>query len=339
MRSWPAALIVLMLACTPAVQPTATKSTPAPAPSPSPIPGDLPLSRVSFSCRLPIWIPPPADGRIHPAKNAFLAFPSRSVTIDPTGKDGRFFDRPFSQWLPVGRQAVSPDGTHYAFTTLGRQDQFVIHIVEVASGKDQTFPITASAAGIMPQNVVLDYAAEGIYLVQALEGPIPGMWLFDPTTGSIRLMTKALVQVSVGGSIFWMGALNLADPNPVRSKMRVESNQIWRLDLITARQIIWVDRPGTGLVVIGADRQGRPLTRAVHDAIHDLDPTAELLLSLDDATQRSLHKGPIAASLSGGITDDHGVWFGSPQGIYLFSEPDGLQKVSDQPGYPASGCF
>jgi len=136
-----------------------------------------------------------------------------------------------------------------------------------------------------------------------------------------------------------MGALNPADPNPVRSRMRVESDQIWRLDLIAGRQIIWVDRPGTGLVVIGIDRQGRPLTRAVHDATHDLDPTAELLLSLDDATQRSIYKGAITATLSGGITDDHGVWFGSPQGVYLYSDAGGLQKVSDQAGYPANGCF
>ena len=47
-----------------------------------------------------------------------------------------------------------------------------------------------------------------------------------------------------------------ADPNPVRSRMRVESDQIWRLDLKAGRQIIWVDRPGTGLVVIGLDRPG-----------------------------------------------------------------------------------
>jgi hypothetical protein len=33
------------------------------------------------------------------------------------------------------------------------------------------------------------------------------------------------------------------------------------------------------------------------------------------------------------------VWFGSPQGIYLYSDAGGLQKVSDQPGYPANGCF
>lgn len=318
------------------MQPTAAKSTPSPSVSPSAIPGDLPLSRVSFSCRLPISIP--VDPGVF--KNAFIAFPSSSVTIDPTGNNGRYFDRAFSRWLPVGRQAVSPDGTHYAFTVLGeQQDQFVIHIVDVGSGKDQIFPITAGAAGIMPQNIVLDYAAEGIYLVQAFEGPIPGMWLFDPSTGSLHLMTKVLVQVSVGGSIFWFGVVNPADPKPVRGIMRVEPDQIWRLDLKSGRQIIWLDRPGTGLQVIGIDARGRPLTRAVHDGRNNLDPTAELVLSLDDATQRSVYKGPIAASLSGGITDDHGVWLGSPQGIYLYSDTGGLQKVSDQPGYPANGCF
>jgi hypothetical protein len=261
------------------------------------------------------------------------------VTIDSTGNGGLYFDRAFSKWLPVGRQAVSPDGTHYAFTVQGEQDQFAIHVVDVASGKDQIFPITASAVGIMPQNLVFDYAAEGIYLVQAFEGPIPGMWLFQPATGSLRQVTKVLVQVSVGGGLFWFGALNPGDPNPVRSRMRIESDQIWRLDLNAGRQIIWVDRPGTGLVVIGVDLHGRPLTAAVHDGLNYLDPTAELLLSLDDAKQQSIHKGPIVASLSGGITDDHGVWFGSPQGIYFYSDDGGLQKVSDQPGYPANGCF
>jgi hypothetical protein len=337
MRGWPVALILLTLACGQTGQPAI--ASPVALASPSPVPGDLPLTRVSFSCRLPIVIAPPADGRVHPSTNAFLEFPSRSVTIDPTGHDGRSFDRAFSRWLPVGRQAVSPDGTHYAFTELGKQDQFVIHVVDVASGQDRTFPITASAAGIMPQNVVFDYAAEGIYLVQAFEGPIPGMWLFDPANASIRQVTKVSVEVNAGRGTFWIDDLNPADPNPVKSYMRILPNQIWRLDLQSGHRVIWLDRPGTGLAVIGIDAQDRPLIRAVHDGRNNLDPTAELLLSLDDALQRSVFKGAIAASLSGGITDEHGVWFGSPQGIYLYTLAGGLQKVSDRPGYPANGCF
>ena len=336
-------LILLALACGQSGQsgqPVAAKSSPSPVAvaSPSPIPGDLPLSRLSFSCRLPIVIPPPADGQTHPSTNAFLAFPSNSVTIDPTGNGGFYFDRAFSKWLPVGREAVSPDGKHYAFTDLGEQDQFVIHIVDVASGQDHAYPIAASAAGIMPQNIVFDYSAEGIYVVQAFEGPIPGMWLFDPTTGSIRLVTKVQVEVNAGRGIFWFDNLNPADPNPVRSPMRILPDQIWRLDLKSGGQVIWLDRPGTGVHVIGIDAHDRPLIRAVHDG-HNLDPTAELLLSLDDAKQQSIYKGAIAAGLSGGITDEHGVWFGSLQGIYLYSDADGLQKVSNHPGTPANGCF
>lgn len=341
MRGWPAALILLTLACGQSGQPVATKSSASPVAvaSPSPVPGDLSLSRLSFSCRLPIVIPPPADGHAHPSTDAFLAFPSTSVTIDPKGNDGHYFDRAFSKWLPVGREAISSDGTHYAFTEFVDQNQFVIHIVDVASGQDRPYPIASSAAGIKPQNIVFDYSLEGIYLVQAFEGLIPGMWLFDPATGSIRQVTKVEVEVNAGRGIFWFDDLNPADPNPVRNAMRILPDQIWRLELSSGHQIIWLDRPGTGVHVIGIDAHDRPLIRAVHDGRNILDPTAELLLSLDDAKQRSIYKGAIAAGLTGGITDDHGVWFGSPQGIYLYSDEAGLQKVSNQPGTPANGCF
>jgi|ERR1700682_2815626 len=340
MRGWPAALILLTLACGQSGQPAAKSSaSPVAVASPSPIPGDLALSRLSFSCRLPIVIPPSADGHAHPATDAFLAFPSTSVTADPTGNGGLSYDRAFSKWVPVAREAVSPDGTHYAFGDLNPQAQFVIHIVDIASGQEHTFPINAGAAGFDVQPFVFDFAAEGIYLGQAFEGSVPGLWLFDPATGSIRQVTKVSVEVNAGRGIFWFDVLNPADPNPVKSYMRILPNQIWRLELKSGHQVIWFDRPGTGVAVIGIDAHDRPLIRAVHEGHTALDPTAELLLSLDDAKQQSIYKGAIAAYLSGGITDEHGVWFGSPQGIYLYSDSGGLQKVSDQPGSPANGCF
>jgi hypothetical protein len=65
----------------------------------------------------------------------------------------------------------------------------------------------------------------------------------------------------------------------------------------------------------------------------------ELLIALDQGSQRSIFKGALLMTLNGAIADSHGVWFGSPQGIYLYSDAGGLQKVSNQPGYPANGCF
>ena len=38
------------------------------------------------------------------------------------------------------------------------------------------------------------------------------------------------------------------------------------------------------------------------------------------------------------ISDSHGTWFGTDQGIYLYTGTV-LMKVSNQPGYPANGCF
>jgi hypothetical protein len=61
--------------------------------------------------------------------------------------------------------------------------------------------------------------------------------------------------------------------------------------------------------------------------------------SLLPTKQKTIHKGPLAWTLVYPIADSHGIWFGSQQGIYLYSDNIGLQKVSDQPGCPANGCF
>jgi hypothetical protein len=63
------------------------------------------------------------------------------------------------------------------------------------------------------------------------------------------------------------------------------------------------------------------------------------MLALDPTTHMTIYKGTLVETLGGAISDSHGIWFGSPQGIYLFTSAGGLQKVSNQPGYPANGCL
>ncbi len=38
------------------------------------------------------------------------------------------------------------------------------------------------------------------------------------------------------------------------------------------------------------------------------------------------------------VSDSHGTWFGTDHGIYLYTGT-AFMKVSNQPGYPANGCF
>jgi len=337
-----ALLAVLMTGCSLATQPAARQvpspspiTIQSPSPSASPSVLDLPLTSVGFSCRLPILT---ADGR-----GAFISFPTRSVNFDPKGQGlqghgGAYYDRAFSRWLPVPRQAVSPDGKHYAFGQPAPDKTKVatMHVVDVATGADHVFA-TPSTDWFIPYSV-LDYASEGIYLYTNYELSI-GLWLMDPTTGAIhRVANLTDIQASGGNRTFWVGSVNPADPNPLGG-LGIMPNQIDRFTLADGKRIAWFYRPSTAPRVIGSDIQGHPVVLVFNgtNGVIDGDYGAELILLMSPQSQRSIFKGPVS-SMFPPISDSHGIWFGSDNGIYLYTGA-AFQKVSDQPGYPANGCF
>jgi hypothetical protein len=351
MRHWVVVLGFSLIACSQApsqiagaTASPAQSATSSPEPSAIPVP-DLPLVKVAFSCRLPISISTVVG--TPPSENGFVSFPSGAVTIDPVGKGGTYFDRAFSRWLPVGREAVSPDGAHYAYVDLGDPGVFFVHVVDVRTGSDRA--IRENGSGFSFQPFVFDYASEGIYLTQAFERIQAGLWLVVPTTGAMRQVSKvAGLQVSAGSEVFWSGEVNPADPNPVvtASSAGTLPDQIDRLDLRSGRQVVWLYQSGRGFMIVAVDIHGHPLIDAysgkpqVPPKNDPIDHSAtELLIALDSTTRRSIYKGQLVESLVGALSDTHGVWFGSDRGIYLYSDASGLQKVSDQPGYPANGCF
>jgi hypothetical protein len=350
MRRWVVVLGFSLIACSQTPSPIAgataspaQSATPSQQPSAAPVP-DLPLVKIAFSCRLPISIPTAVG--VPPSKNGFISFPSGVVTIDPAGKGGAYFDRAFSRWLPVGRDAVSPDGAHYAYVDLGAPGVFYVHVVDVRTGSDRA--LRENGSGFSFQPFVFDYATEGIYLTQAFERIQAGLWLVVATTGAMRQVSKVGgLQVSAGNGVFWSGDVNPADPNPVvtGSSAGTLPDQIDRLDLRSGRQVVWLYQR-RGFIIVAQDIHGNPLIDAyssktqVPPKTDPLDHSAtELLIALDPKTRRSIFKGQLVESLAGAISDTHGVWFGSAQGIYLYSDANGLQKVSSQPGYPANGCF
>ena len=131
------------------------------------------------------------------------------------------------------------------------------------------------------------------------------------------------------------------------SSVGILPNQITRWDVKSGSRAPWLYRPGMGVDLVGVDISGRPLiivlARGKGQGIASPDfidsSASELLIGLNSTSQRSIYKGPIAQTLTRPIADSHGIWFGSQQGIYLYSEAKGLQKVSNQPGNPANGCF
>ena len=354
------ALIALVGACAAPGTPQAGGESPAtsispaavgsPMPSPTMILDPIPISKVAFSCRLPVFM----WGEIHQGEaiGDFIEFPSGTVTPDPASvgvglfngpglelydySGFPYFDSAYLRWLPVTRNAVSPDGAHYAYTDRlrllpGTNTQGVratIHVVAVNTGVDLAFDGGDWSAPF----VVLDYAAEGIYLITTA-GVNVGLWLMDPTTGAVkRIADLSNVQGNAGGNFVWVGTVNPSDPNPIAG---IAPDQLDRMNLVDGSRVAWFYRPGSSVLLVGQDVSGHPIIM-----VSGADESTELFLLLDPETNRSVLKfGNGATDLAGPISDQHGVWFGSPHGIYLYSEANGLQKVSSQPGYPANGCL
>jgi hypothetical protein len=290
------------------------------------------VSQVTFSCRLPIYLQTGYEGSPDFSRQgAFINFPSASMTIDPKGKGGGYFDRAFNRWLPVTQNAVSPDGAHYAYVDMV---QFLLHVVDVVSGKERTFSLSAIGA-----NDVFGYGAEGIYMTFGFEG-LHGLWLVDPVTGSSHQLPQVMTPGAIGiGGVIWYSEVNPADPQPINtaSSAGILSDQVTSYDIKSGSKTPLLYRPGVGLSVLGLDVRGHPLINVVNKWM-DVS-SLELWIATDAGTQKTIFKGPLVSTLGYLIADSHGVWFGSPQGIYLYSESAGLQKVSNQPGFMANGCL
>lgn len=298
---------------------------------------DLPLTTVTFSCRLPVYTP---DGR-----GAFIAFPSGTVTFDPHGLEssfdgGRYYDRAFSRWLPVSRRAVSVDGRQYAYGLRGNpadpQQSSTVHVVDVASGLDHSF---GTDVPFYPYEV-LDFESDGIYLVLAPEGPAMGLWRMDPSTGTItRIKELNYIEAMTDKNTLWVGSINPSDQHPIGTMFAL-ADQLDRYGLVDGSQATWLYRPGKGVTLWGHDMAGHPIV-FVQNTLTAEDRSAELVLVVDPSTQRTIITAPaeFIGSLNQPIADSNGVWFGSTNGIYLYSDAGGLQKVSNQPGFPGNGCF
>jgi hypothetical protein len=303
-------------------------------PVPSPFP-DLPLTKVDFSCQLPVYVQTGYEGSTDFSRRGeLISFPSGSKEVK-VGPGGGYFDRAFNIWLPVTRESVSPDGTSYAQVDMVSQ---VLRVVDVASGRDRTFPL--GSIGAHGANVVIDFAADGIYMAFGFEG-LHGLSVIDPVTGSSHdVQGVGAPEASGGGGVFWDGEVNPADPHPIVTGASVGimgtlPNQVTSVNVKTGNRTPWFYRPGNGVGVVGLDIHGHPLISVVQRWGTDI---SELLLSPSPGSYQSIYKGPVTGTLGGAIPDSHGVWFGSAQGIYLYSETGGLIKVTNEPGYPANGC-
>jgi hypothetical protein len=281
-------------------------------PSPTPSSGAL-------TCRLPVAVRGGGGG----AQAAFIQFPqmqlqpatgpSFSGSQSPSS-GGPAYDQALATWVPVPPADISPDGARYAYsavdwTTNAPPTVTHIHVVDVRTGADRE---------VFNQGAydIAAFTTDGIYLVHHLPGTDAsnGLWLLDPDTGAIRAITTGGIDWNVGASAGWSGDLAPGDTAPGK----FPADRLLRLDLHTGSVAPWFTRPGLQVQVFGFDAAGHPLVVAGSET------KSELWLVTGSNAATLIQSGPGWSSPDGltlfwpAVTDSHGIWINSNQGIYLY---------------------
>lgn len=301
-------------------------------PTPTSAISGLPVTDLSFSCRLP-FIRSVDPGRW---QGGFIDFPSRSFTADPSAPPNPgYYDRAVSRFLPVGRNAVSPDGRNYAYMTGGNPSLTPgpprLHIVNAATGAETVIALALSDQ--QPYGVE-DYAADGIYVGSGWEGVTFGRWRVDSAHGITTDVSNQSYFADDGTGHAWVTVLDKRDPHPAPNVMGGDPmpNEVVRRDLTTGAVEIWFYHPGFNVAQAGAFIGGgllvwvEPPLGGNHEYWLVTAPdVSRLIVHLDGG--------------GGSLADSHGLWMGSSSGLYLFTGNGGVARVTDLPGEPANGCL
>src|SRR5712692_3288009 len=337
-------LIFIMVACSrgpaqPVAQTTASPSPSAnPVATPSATTSDLPLTKVNFSCRLPVVRSSYLGSSPFTYSGGFITFPAATFALDPAGGisispqggmvvtdaspklyngplqfGGPFYDRAERRWLPASASQVSPDGAFYAYGSFDPQhgDPGRIHIVNVVAATEKVF--AASAPNVDQGFTVAEFSSAGIYLVATQVQRAPaGAWLMNPVTGEIRALTQVASVLVIRNGNAWIRRVDPGDPSPPAPGKGTPSDSVVQVDLATGAQTIWFYRPGSQVVAV-------------------FDPSASTI-----RFETRLIDGPGSPGtvLSAGqqtfsdvFGDGNRLWLSGSTGIYLYTADRGLQKV------------
>jgi hypothetical protein len=319
-------------------------TTPAIAISPAgpPLAGDLPLTKVDFSCRLPVS-KYSGGGDYVSYSDGFIAFPSATFSPDPVGGiHSRYLEQDFAtdaaptlygapqggpptydlarhRWLPVSSAQLTPDGASYTYSKYELNNaQIKLHVVDIPTATEKVFDVTQ-----VDRAQVADFGSAGIYLLipSALGGPGEGIWLLNPASGAIQRLRVLQQLMAVRDGYAWVGRIDPRNPPPTPPEGTV-ANSIVRLDLQTGAETAWYYRAGAPLSLYGFDSRGKPVIGVAGSAHGEI----EIRLVEQPGSQGvQVYSGSLP--LSGPQGDGDRLWFSGPTGIYLYTPARGFRKV------------
>lgn len=306
----------------------------------------------ALNCNLPVYVGQAGSG-------GFVAFPSKTFIADPTsgvvlpspspgsptpvpvpGYPGQYsalsYDAQYSRWLPVPFQAVSADGTRYAFAPSNG-----VYVVTVGSGA-----VNELGEGRAWSVVAVD--PDGVYATIPNAG---GLWLLPFSGASPRQITATGYWSGIGG-----GA---AYGTPTTAVPQGTANTIQRLELSTGTVTDYFTRPGETSQVSGFDGQGDPVIYSYGPLGSEVWIGNSLFLMQTRQIQPGYpyYYGQVTTigfqPNGSAVADSHGVWFsgylynansdlpgyapGSPA-IVLYIPGSNVYVVSDTGAQLAGGC-
>jgi hypothetical protein len=346
--------------------------------------GSVRVSGVDFSCRLPVLAG--AAGAFISFPKGAVTIDRSVTLDPYKGGYGYTYDAKVGRWVPVPGSALSPDGRSYAYLAQttgipGQMTSMSLHTHEIASGQDRV--LWDSSGSPMGPNMVT-WLPGGIYFSAVLipvgsQGnfPFPAVYVSDPShAGAPRRVgpnpapqppSAELPSYSgpdgfnlIGGGAAWaMGnriPKETPSPNQPPAPGTFGPDRILRMDLRDGSVSTWYTVNGTELVsLMGFDGQGRPILslfepkpniETTPPSTYEPPPAHLLLLTGPSQTIELTSGNPDFYLGSPPMGDSHGIWFGSWNSVWLYTQSGGLHQVatiaaglfpspSPPPGFPA----
>jgi hypothetical protein len=217
--------------------------------------------------------------------------------------------------VPVEYESVAPDGASYILTndsSLPKAGDF--YLVDVKTGT-RKFALSGDGPPQAQSSwTIVRYAKEGVYLWSTGIVTVPGLWLLDPTKGSVRL---------VDGTHYWGavadGAAWALDP-PFGAPSG--TYRIYRLDLTNGAVTTWYEG-STPIRLLSPTPDGDVLVSYGDYGSGRL----ELLSSPNQLTP--IDVPPDFPQIYGALLATPGVWLPFPQnGLALYERGQGVRVMT-----------
>jgi hypothetical protein len=252
------------------------------------------------------------------------------------------YDARFSKWFPgVTPQSISTDGATYAQTTAlsgssGEPGTAALDVVDVASGRRTRL---WSGPGFA---TVLGFGPDGIYFSR--RGPaqdVSDVWVVaadrsraprrvGPTSGRDPSQVLPGFQF-LGGGAAWAVAPPPFTPTSTNPLSGVAS-LVLRMDLRTGAVTTYFHAPeGKELGLVGVDALGEPIVLAFDAAPPPNAGPPQVLLIGRDGTQVAISRAESRFVPNSMFADGHGIWFGGPSSVWLYTPAAGVHEVAKLP--------